>query len=89
MTPYERLVERRARLSNLLAMDAPEIIVWHAMRLVAKSQREVLGRGWYRTPLRYKVRSWWRYRVRIRHTLAALDAAESQFSGPSDSGSDS
>ena len=57
------LKSRRDRLGRLLALDAPDIILAAEMRLVSRSQREVHGRGWDRTPPLRAFRNWLWFRV--------------------------
>lgn len=73
-----KLAQRRARLGRLLELDAPDIILWHEMRLVQKSQREVHGRGWNRTSIWSKVRAWWKYTVRAKATWRQWDREDAE-----------
>jgi hypothetical protein len=77
------LASRRARLGRLLRLDAPDIIVWHEMRMVARSQREVHGRGWHRAPLGSRIRAWWTYGVRQKQTIAQWEREDAAEGGQS------
>jgi hypothetical protein len=72
------LAQRRARLGRLLSLDAPDIILWHEMRLVEKSQREVHGRGWNRAPIRSQIAAWWKYKVRVKKLWKQWDREDAQ-----------
>ncbi len=68
--PALLLASRRARLGRLLALDAPDIILDAEMRLVAKSQTEVYGWRWNKTPPIQNVRNWlWFRTFNLRENL--------------------
>jgi hypothetical protein len=56
------LTSRKERLSRLITFDAPDVIIWHEMKLVAEAQREVYGRHWNHLPFWRRISLWWRLR---------------------------
>jgi hypothetical protein len=63
MTAEELLKERKQRLSKLILMDAPDIIIDSEIKLVRKSLREVHGwhwnKLWFWQKLRINFIVWW------------------------------
>lgn len=75
---FQLLATRRARLGRLLKLDVPDIILWHEMRLVERSQTEVYGRGWNRMPIRSRIAFWWKYKVRVKALWAKWDKEDAE-----------